>query len=336
MQVYDTPLAWAKLLTKKVTLRPGSPKAVALKGEVFVDSITPIPGYSANPTVHYLIRWDQDSLFVADTAKKDKKIKFQNSATRRMGVMGHSYPTKPTITAQNVGTYSLYLRVIKALPLPVETIYGDRDCSGWGLDYPGEVVVTSRKELEPYLPGEPVCELTKEGVRIFWRDAQIASRFDFGFYRVYVEEDGCFELLAETKEPYYLDDRPLTGVRTYSVSSVYFDETGEVETELSNCMVEPISSGIAGSLELPKFFVLYAPEPNPASRFNLRFGVPTRSEVSLRLYDASGRLVATLVSSTLESGYYEVKAGEGLPNGVYVVRFEAPGYKASERLILVR
>ncbi|HEY6572972.1 MAG TPA: FG-GAP-like repeat-containing protein, partial [Candidatus Eisenbacteria bacterium] len=85
--------------------------------------------------------------------------------------------------------------------------------------------------------------------------------------------------------------------------------------------------------------------PNPFNPSTLiGFGVPgpERAEVRLRIFDVSGRLVATLVSRRIDPGYHEVRwdgrsdRGVALGSGVYLLRAEIGPATLSRKLALIR
>lgn len=83
---------------------------------------------------------------------------------------------------------------------------------------------------------------------------------------------------------------------------------------------------------------LYQNYPNPFSQLrSIRYRLPVKTRVSLKIHDIAGRLVETLVEGEKEPGNYSVSFdGKGLPAGTYFARFEAGEYESTERLILVR
>ncbi|MCB9513442.1 MAG: hypothetical protein H6694_03920 [Candidatus Latescibacteria bacterium] len=84
-----------------------------------------------------------------------------------------------------------------------------------------------------------------------------------------------------------------------------------------------------------------SPNPfNPAT--TLRFDLATRAHVSLRVYDAQGRLQRSLLEGEWPAGRHlqiwdgRGDRGEALPSGVYLVRFEADGHRESQRVTLLK
>ncbi len=83
------------------------------------------------------------------------------------------------------------------------------------------------------------------------------------------------------------------------------------------------------------------PNPfNPAT--TIQYGVEKKGPVSLKIYDVSGRLVRTLVNSTMEAGDYRIvwdgrgEGGKNVASGVYFARIETPGFAKTKKLVLLR
>lgn len=85
------------------------------------------------------------------------------------------------------------------------------------------------------------------------------------------------------------------------------------------------------------------PHPNPAQQdVALRFTLPRDGWASLRIFDASGRLVRRLVQGVQPAGASTAgwdlrdQRGQLVARGIYFVRFESGGKSFSERLAVVR
>ena len=92
------------------------------------------------------------------------------------------------------------------------------------------------------------------------------------------------------------------------------------------------------STEVPNSFSLYQNYPNPFNpTTHLGFGISNFGFVSLKIYDAMGKTIATLVNETLAAGRYEVEwnAGE-LASGIYFYELEAGNFKEAKRMLLIR
>ena len=78
------------------------------------------------------------------------------------------------------------------------------------------------------------------------------------------------------------------------------------------------------------------PNPfNPVTKIN--FSIPQSGFVSMKVYDAMGREVATLVSENKTQGTYTVKFnGADFSSGVYFVRMQAGDFSQVRRMVLVK
>ena len=89
---------------------------------------------------------------------------------------------------------------------------------------------------------------------------------------------------------------------------------------------------------LPGDFALAQNYPNPFNpTTTIRYALPSRSHVTLTVFNTLGQQVATMVNETQGAGYHEVKFdGSGLASGVYFYRLKAGEYVATKRLLVVR
>ncbi|MFA5032463.1 MAG: T9SS type A sorting domain-containing protein [bacterium] len=69
----------------------------------------------------------------------------------------------------------------------------------------------------------------------------------------------------------------------------------------------------------------------------INYQLPTKSKVSLRIYDATGRTIKTLVNEEKEAGSYNlILNAKGLSTGVYFMKFTAGTHKETQKLILIK
>ena len=84
--------------------------------------------------------------------------------------------------------------------------------------------------------------------------------------------------------------------------------------------------------------------PNPFNpTTTIRYSLPVRSHVVLRVFDPLGRAVATLVNEDVREGYHEVRFdGSGLASGMYLARLQVNDdqgrvrYTRTNRLLLMK
>ena len=95
--------------------------------------------------------------------------------------------------------------------------------------------------------------------------------------------------------------------------------------------------------EVPKLFSLYQNYPNPFnSQTAISFELMDQAIVSLRLYDAAGRLIRILASGQRDAGHQNVAwdgrdaNGRSLASGTYFYRLDAGTISRTRKMILLR
>lgn len=90
--------------------------------------------------------------------------------------------------------------------------------------------------------------------------------------------------------------------------------------------------------ELPKTFELQQNYPNPFNpSTTISFSIPSRSFVSLKVFDTLGREVATIVSEEMPAGNYSRQwNAANMSSGVYFYRLQAGSFIETKKLVLLR
>ncbi len=108
--------------------------------------------------------------------------------------------------------------------------------------------------------------------------------------------------------------------------------------------LEPIQN-ITNQNNIANDFKLFQNYPNPFNpTTTIKFMIPLchscgngSSQVILKIYDALGRVVQTLVNEELKAGTYEVNFDAGyLPSGTYYYKLETQNFKETKRMILIK
>ncbi|MDP1675290.1 MAG: T9SS type A sorting domain-containing protein [Bacteroidota bacterium] len=89
---------------------------------------------------------------------------------------------------------------------------------------------------------------------------------------------------------------------------------------------------------IPQMFALMQNYPNPFNPTTvISYQLPVNSHVSLKVYDAIGREVATLVNDVKEAGYYSVTFDASrLSTGMYIYILRAENFVVSKKLLLLK
>ena len=224
---------------------------------------------------------------------------------------------------------------------------------GWGLTHDGTDLIASdgssilrfldprtrelRRELSVHDDGVPVTDLNElefiQG-RVYaniWYSERIAV-IDPGTGRVesYIDLSGLRDLLEDPAA------NVLNGIAYDSGANRLF-VTGKWWPKLFEIDVPPLHAAeteggpIAGA-------ELLSVRPNPSSlQAEVRFSLPAAAEVSVRLFDPTGRPVRRLAGARYRAGEHllPLRLG-GLSPGAYFLLWEAGGRTAARKLVLVR
>lgn len=132
------------------------------------------------------------------------------------------------------------------------------------------------------------------------------------------------------------------GVRDVAVTNAT-PGGGTVTKTAAFTVTIPVSVEGDGSV-IPESFVLGDAYPNPFNpSTTIRFGLPERSSVAIRIYDVSGRIVADLVDGEMQAGMFQVSwNAASVSSGTYLVRMSAEStesgktFSTSKKVALVK
>jgi hypothetical protein len=111
-------------------------------------------------------------------------------------------------------------------------------------------------------------------------------------------------------------------------------------SEVQSAMKVPVTTtGInhEGS-QVPKQYVLEQNYPNPFNpTTNIHFAIPKEGDVSLKIYDVTGRLVQTYFDGTMKAGLYNAEVdASNLASGVYFYTLLAKDFVQTRKMIVMK
>ncbi|MEO6695945.1 MAG: T9SS type A sorting domain-containing protein, partial [Ignavibacteria bacterium] len=129
----------------------------------------------------------------------------------------------------------------------------------------------------------------------------------------------------------------------YIVGSTYYGEIVPGNTPpgghitISEPVVQYLPTGIENANELLDFN-LYQNYPNPFNpETNIKFSIRKSVEVNLKVYDISGKEVATLINQKLSAGSYVMKFNGNLfASGIYYYRLSSKDFKQTKKMTLLK
>jgi hypothetical protein len=182
---------------------------------------------------------------------------------------------------------------------------------------------------------------TPEGLLLTWAPNEEP---DIDCYRIYRGTDpgftpGTGNLLVQQCDTLLLDDGWSWDVGYwYKVAAVDIHGNESVFAVLGPDMVTG-----EDPMPLPDATFLAQNYPNPFNPItNIGFGIKEQGHVSLRIYDAAGRLVTTLIDESRPAGNYTAEwngrdnSGSTVASGVYFYRLTSKEFEETKKMILLR
>jgi hypothetical protein len=179
------------------------------------------------------------------------------------------------------------------------------------------------------------AEIQENGITLLWQTATETNNSGFDVERSSdnktFEKMGFVEGKGTTSElqEYRFVDAGVTGKGKYYYRLRQVDYDG---TESYSDVLEVDYSII------PTVFSLSQNYPNPFNPLTtIQFGIPEAVKTTLKIYDAIGSEVATIVNEVLEPGYYKYQwNGVNCASGVYFYRLQAGSFVSTKKLMLLK
>jgi hypothetical protein len=132
------------------------------------------------------------------------------------------------------------------------------------------------------------------------------------------------------------------GLASLYISSLAISDTtiyaGTSGYGVFKCSLSDITAVKMLQNDLPTSFKLLQNYPNPFNpAATINYQLPINSFVTLKVYDALGREVATLVNAQKPAGNYSVEFNGGrLASGIYYYRMNAGSFVQTKKLLLIK
>lgn len=177
------------------------------------------------------------------------------------------------------------------------------------------------------------AEVHKTDVLLKWETATELNNSGFEIERSIDKEVfsvvGFIKGAGNSTEPInysYLDKSLEPGLYYYRLKQV--DYNGEYEYSNFTEIV----------IEAPLQYTLLQNHPNPFNPSTvIKFSVPERTEVSLKVFDILGNEVQTLLNNELNAGEHEIVFNAvNLANGIYFYEMKTNSFRAVKKLVLIK
>lgn len=132
---------------------------------------------------------------------------------------------------------------------------------------------------------------------------------------------------TEQQSYFFIDQNLSAGKYLYRIKQIDFDGSFEYFELASEVTVEA-----------PNTFSLSQNYPNPFNPTTLiKFSIPVKGNVTLKVYDIIGNEVAALVNENKDAGQFEVRFnGEGLSSGLYLYQLKSSNFIETRKMTLIK
>ena len=113
--------------------------------------------------------------------------------------------------------------------------------------------------------------------------------------------------------------------------------TASLVTNPGDRSSKPAGTDVEG-IELPTTYSLAQNYPNPFNpTTKINFTLPVSGKVVLEIFDITGKSVATLIDSEMQSGIHSVEFNAvGLSSGIYLYRIKANHFIGTRKFVLMK
>jgi hypothetical protein len=182
-----------------------------------------------------------------------------------------------------------------------------------------------------------IYKFTKQGTPVWvaWNDSSVTRT-------ITISDIDSNRVKATEAVPKYESGKEVTDYTTAFQTDTLVVTNSAVTLTLGQrpVFVEPLTTT---SVEhegenFPKEILLYQNYPNPFNpTTTIRFSLPQREQVTLKVFDVLGREVATLIDSKLNSGEHsELFEGTNLSSGVYIYKLRAGTFIQTKKMLITK
>ena len=185
--------------------------------------------------------------------------------------------------------------------------------------------------------------LNSHCVRLDWMTLSETNNYGFEVEKS-MDSTAQFQILPNsfipgngtTLEPHqytFVDSSASPGRWWYRLKQMDLDATVHFTDRISVTVLTDVKEN-----PIPTEFALRQNYPNPFNpSTTIRYQLPIRSQVTLRVFDMLGREISTLMDGVEEPGYRSVRwDASGVASGVYFYRLSAGQYVDMKKLLLLR
>jgi hypothetical protein len=221
-----------------------------------------------------------------------------------------------------------YFKVLSHARYAPAYVWESADMGGYSVD-----------NLAPAAPLLLTAQRVGSDVHLKWNRVRVPDLHGYSAYRA--TSTGVMpvpiKFLASSDDTVLVDASAPTSALYYIVTA---HDVHANQSDPSNEAHVGATTGIA-NLPVPTVLTLQQNVPNPfTGETNLRIGLPTKSDITVEVYDVAGRLVARKTLPAMDAGWQSVAfdgrddRGRLLASGVYFSKVTAAGATRTQKMVI--
>ena len=232
-----------------------------------------------------------------------------------------------------------------AVPILNSQAYAYSINSPWILESDLDIIPVGTDEISIDLPEHPVALGASGPLQIASQPISLnCVQNPAGSPEIIASANGyaalfCYEIESPLLQTYRLDHRYIGFPVNSEELKVATPSLWDIWDASVQWLLSPGQSAVSERVQsMPEQPVLYPPFPNPFNASTrLTFHLPSRMEIQINLYDATGRHVCRLRQGTVEAGLHFVDIdARDLSSGMYLCSMTGPSQAAIQKVVLIQ
>jgi hypothetical protein len=156
--------------------------------------------------------------------------------------------------------------------------------------------------------------------------------------QVFSQNQISFSVLGNGGEKQANSSYVIVGTLGQSSTGNGANTVNQVQSGFWSIYYQNVISKVEDDNVLPNEYKLEQNYPNPFNPSTvIKFGIPERANVVIKIYDVLGSEVITLLNQEMDLGWYELQFdAAGYSTGIYICRMQAGNYISTKKMLMIK
>jgi hypothetical protein len=147
------------------------------------------------------------------------------------------------------------------------------------------------------------------------------------------------KMLYQSTTPRFVDDLFQYNTPEVNTYETYYQSTDKSPVLIDSLQLAVSITGVNNEAnETIRSYKLFDAYPNPFNSSTIiGYQIPNSGLITLKIYDAVGKEVSTIVNEVKQTGNYTARfTSQDLPSGIYFYKLNAPDFTQTKKMILLK